>query len=393
MEIDLRNPETVAIYVQVHAPELMLDKTTTNFADIGQEWLDGLSEAEMETLLERSKEFVDQTIRIRMNKNPELNLNLGFPFSFEKSDDPNAPGSLVATMRFPNPGEKISIALSEKSEKRMLVAINRSGEFPEARDLEAGESFELELPENPNPPPDSTGFGIKLLLVPVAVFGLIAILRLVILGVMKNRAALFLLFASGSLFGQELLFEANPAVNSVGIRLVDGRKAAFNRGWNNPDALFLTHSRRDIVEHARAAAGESTEIFAPEESKDTLEGAEQHWQDWWEKRFDYYGQQVTKLPLRNFPAKTYLKDGEEIDWQGLKIRVLETPGYTRDGLTYLVELDGNTMAITGDLIYEGGQVFDLYSFQDAIPEAKIGSYHGYGARMATWIASLEKLAA
>ncbi|MBM3336053.1 MBL fold metallo-hydrolase, partial [Candidatus Sumerlaeota bacterium] len=40
-----------------------------------------------------------------------------------------------------------------------------------------------------------------------------------------------------------------------------------------------------------------------------------------------------------------------------------------------------------------GQLWDLYSLQDAIPAAKIGGYHGYAARLADTTASLERLAA
>jgi glyoxylase-like metal-dependent hydrolase (beta-lactamase superfamily II) len=38
-------------------------------------------------------------------------------------------------------------------------------------------------------------------------------------------------------------------------------------------------------------------------------------------------------------------------------------------------------------------LFDLYSFQDAIPEAKVGGYHGYGGRLADLVASLRKVKA
>ena len=72
------------------------------------------------------------------------------------------------------------------------------------------------------------------------------------------------------------------------------------------DLILLTHNRRDIVEAARSATGPSTRVFAPEASRELLEGAEAHWQNWWLKRFDYYGQQVTKIPTRNFAAHRYL---------------------------------------------------------------------------------------
>jgi hypothetical protein len=51
------------------------------------------------------------------------------------------------------------------------------------------------------------------------------------------------------------------------------------------------------------------------------------------------------------------------------------------------------MACVGDLIYGDGQLFDLSSLQDAIPETKTRGYHGYAARSGDLIESLRKVAA
>ena len=88
-----------------------------------------------------------------------------------------------------------------------------------------------------------------------------------------------------------------------------------------------------------------------------------------------------------------VKEGDMIDWQGLSFKVIETRGYTTDMVAYVVELDGKKIAFTGDLIWEGGRVWDIYSFQNAIPDAKVGAYHGHGGRFGDWIASLRKIAA
>jgi hypothetical protein len=92
-------------------------------------------------------------------------------------------------------------------------------------------------------------------------------------------------------------------------------------------------------------------------------------------------------------VERWVKDGDEIKWQGITFRVLETPGYTRGSVSYITELDGKRIAFTGDLIYGDGRIFDLYSFQDAISEAQIRGYHGYGSRLAELVSSLRKVAA
>tara|TARA_R110002096_G_scaffold24760_35_gene78113 strand:- start:884 stop:2770 length:1887 start_codon:yes stop_codon:yes gene_type:complete len=155
------------------------------------------------------------------------------------------------------------------------------------------------------------------------------------------------------------------------------------------DMVLMTHVRRDL---AMFAGNAQTKVVSPKSSSGLLTQPATHWEDWWESRFNYYGQQVTKLPVLPLRVGRGVEDRAVIKWQGLEIKVIGVPGYTRDMVAYVVDVDGKRIVFSGDLIWEGGKVFDLYSFQDAIPEAKIGSYHGYGGRLAPWIASLRKIA-
>jgi glyoxylase-like metal-dependent hydrolase (beta-lactamase superfamily II) len=183
------------------------------------------------------------------------------------------------------------------------------------------------------------------------------------------------------------------AVNGIAVVRDDG-VLVINRapaGIGTVEQLLLTHARRDIVEAAREVGG--VKPLAPVASREFLEGAPVHWEQWWTKRFDYYGQQVTRRPIRDLPARQYLADGETVSWRGIEIRFLEAPGYTRDGGIYLATIDGVKVAFTGDLILAGGRVPDLYSMQEEIPDAKVGGYHGYLGRIAQWLATLGKLAA
>jgi len=180
----------------------------------------------------------------------------------------------------------------------------------------------------------------------------------------------------------------------------NGKTLAINNaGRNNADIILLTHARREVIEAARKSGAK--EIYAPEASREFMEKAEDNWQLWWDGRYNYYRQQVTRVPIQNYPATRYLKDGEEFEWEGIKFRFISTPGYTRDGGTYLITTydDKNTafndkkLAFSGELILQGGKVPDLYSFQNEIRDAKIGGYHGYMGRIAVWLKSIEKLQA
>ncbi|MFT5466710.1 MAG: glyoxylase-like metal-dependent hydrolase (beta-lactamase superfamily II) [Verrucomicrobiales bacterium] len=197
--------------------------------------------------------------------------------------------------------------------------------------------------------------------------------------------------ASGADLPKGLTVTAGP-LNSAVIEkdakklVVYGAAAKVDKA----DHVLLTHARRDLVEFARSSAAPPT---APELSAAILTDPQSHWTEFWDKRFDYYGQEVTKWPTTPLVPKATVKEGGVVDWQGLSFKVIETRGYTTDMVAYIVELDGKKIAFTGDLIWEGGRVFDIYSFQSAIPDAKIGAYHGHGGRFGDWIASLRKVAA
>jgi len=86
-----------------------------------------------------------------------------------------------------------------------------------------------------------------------------------------------------------------------------------------------------------------------------------------------------------------VRGGDAVEWHGLKILVIETPGYTRGSVSYLAEIDGQRIACVGDLIYGDGQLLDLFSLQDAIPQVPEDGYHGYAARAGDIVRSLRKV--
>lgn len=159
------------------------------------------------------------------------------------------------------------------------------------------------------------------------------------------------------------------------------------------DHLLLTHHRRDVVTSARRALKSAGRVYAPEAERDLFEKPGEWWTAFLEKRFHDYAQQSTKVLARPVEVDTWVKAGSEIEAGSYAIRVLDTPGFTRGAVSYIAQVDDKSVAFTGDLIYGDGQLFDLYSFQDAIPEAKIGGYHGHASRLAQLIPSLRSIAA
>lgn len=159
------------------------------------------------------------------------------------------------------------------------------------------------------------------------------------------------------------------------------------------DHLLLTHHRRDVVTSAAKVIKAGAHVHAPEAERALIEQPEAWWEAFWEKRFHDYSQQSTKVLARPVRVDAWVKADDEITAGAYTFRVIDTPGFTRGAVSYVAKIDGKTVAFTGDLIYGDGQLFDLYSFQDAIPEAKIGGYHGHASRLAVLIPSLRKIAA
>jgi len=185
------------------------------------------------------------------------------------------------------------------------------------------------------------------------------------------------------------------AVNQVVIERAGSRLAVYASPDHveSVEYLLLTHHRRDVISGAKAAADSGTKVVAPQSEQELIASPQAFWSNFVTSRFHDYGQQSTKILAEPPSVSRWVSEGEVVDWQGLTLRVLDTAGYTRGSVSYVVEVDGQKLAFTGDLIYGDGQILDLYSFQDAIPEADVRGYHGYGSRLAALVASLEKVAA
>lgn len=160
-----------------------------------------------------------------------------------------------------------------------------------------------------------------------------------------------------------------------------------------PELVLLAEARRDVIWEARDWAQRGAKLVAPELEAAWLTHPERFWSELREKRFHDYAQQTTRVPIEPMPVSRTVKGGDRPTWADLTFRVLNTPGYTRGAVSYLVELGGRKVAFTGDLIRDDGKLQDLFSLQDAIPEAKIGGYHGWAGRLGELMASLDRLAA
>src|ERR1051326_637977 len=156
--------------------------------------------------------------------------------------------------------------------------------------------------------------------------------------------------------------------------------------------VLFTHHRRDVVWAGAQLVRAGAAAWAPDPEKALFTEFAQFWQNYRTARFHDYANQSSRILAEPVPLARTVRDGDTIDWHGLAIRVIETRGYTRGAVSYLVEIDGKRIAFVGDLIYGRGQILDLFSLQDAIPQVKEDGYHGWAARAADVVESLRKVA-
>jgi glyoxylase-like metal-dependent hydrolase (beta-lactamase superfamily II) len=161
----------------------------------------------------------------------------------------------------------------------------------------------------------------------------------------------------------------------------------------NAEMVLFTHSRRDVVWAGRKLVENGATAVVPESDVDNFTKVGKFWSDFTTRRFHDYASQGTKILTKSLNVGRTVKPGENFSFKKIPIEVLDTPGYTRNAVSYLIEIDGVRYAFVGDIIYGNGKLFDLYSLQDEVAEAKIGGYHGWAGRMSILIDSLRKVAA
>jgi len=157
------------------------------------------------------------------------------------------------------------------------------------------------------------------------------------------------------------------------------------------EMVLFTHFRRDVVWAAEGLLAAGAEAVVPAAENDKFSKPEDFWREFARKRYEDFNQQTTKLPVRPIKVGRAVKAGDVVQWRGLEIKVIDTPGYTRGAVSYLATVDGLKYAFVGDIIYGRGKLLDLYSLQDAVPEAGIGHYHGWAGRMGDLIKSLRRV--
>ena len=126
-------------------------------------------------------------------------------------------------------------------------------------------------------------------------------------------------------------------VNGVLLEANGSRLAVY--GWKPDNAVaidyvLLAHGRRDIVWKAKPLIDAGTKVIAPNRERFALEQPRDFWKEFATGRFHDYAQQTTKILPAAVPVERWVNDGDTIEWQGVTLRAVETPGFTRGSVSW-----------------------------------------------------------
>jgi glyoxylase-like metal-dependent hydrolase (beta-lactamase superfamily II) len=196
---------------------------------------------------------------------------------------------------------------------------------------------------------------------------------------------------------------AFPDVVNVGVLERHGHRLLIDCGEGSVagqsgapiDWVLFTHHHRDQWSGAPKLLSASPEAkcAVPAAERRFFAEAEQFWDTAdaiLDHRYDFRPQVFTGT--RSIPVARALAGGDVLEWQGLRIEALATPGHTDGSLSYIATIGGKRAAFTGDLIYDAGRLWEFYSLQKRFPGMR-GDYWGFGGAVDDLVASLDRVLA
>lgn len=161
-------------------------------------------------------------------------------------------------------------------------------------------------------------------------------------------------------------------------------------GITRVDRVLFTHHHRDQACGVYTLAQAGAKIEVPAAERAWFDNVAAYWSDP-KHRWHIYNQHPHHLMLAE-PVRVDAthQGGEEFSFGPARIRVLATPGHTDGSVSYLVEVDGQRVAFCGDMLYDEGRIWELYSLQKGTVTS---DYHGFLGARPQLVESLRRLEA
>jgi glyoxylase-like metal-dependent hydrolase (beta-lactamase superfamily II) len=126
--------------------------------------------------------------------------------------------------------------------------------------------------------------------------------------------------------------------------------------------VLVTHHHRDQVQGLARAVAAGARVWVPPVELELIAGVDRYWQ---RRRLanDYDLREDRFSLLEPVPISGCVAEYRAQRYGAFEIYTLPTPGHTPGSVTYLAEVDGATVAFTGDLLYGDGKVWSLAATQ------------------------------
>lgn len=163
---------------------------------------------------------------------------------------------------------------------------------------------------------------------------------------------------------------------AVAIDFGAGRALEFLEGLgiDRITDVLLTHHHRDQAQGLPLAVAHGARVHVPPVEVDLVRDVDEMWRTR-NLDNDYEVRQVRFSVVEAVPSAMPLREYVVVDYGGVSLRAIPTPGHTVGSVTYLLDRHGQRLAFSGDLIYAPGKVWSLAATQ--------WSYTGHeGAAMA-----------
>ena len=148
-------------------------------------------------------------------------------------------------------------------------------------------------------------------------------------------------------------------------------------------ALLHTHHHREQCQGDMRAVQAGIPVCVPKQEALLFENVQEYWNDLYAKTWDCNGAPYVRPLLESILVAQTLSEGDTLALGSTTVRVLETPGHSPGGISFLAEIDGMRIGFVGDLLMDEGKLVNLYDSEWD---------YGYGAGLKTLVNSCRKLA-
>ena len=133
-------------------------------------------------------------------------------------------------------------------------------------------------------------------------------------------------------------------------------------GCRQVEWVLHTHHHRDQCWGDPKLIESGARLAVPQYERHLFEKAELFWQT--RRVYDNYDDRNNFFSsARDLPVSATLDDYQEFVWRGYRFYVLPAKGHTQGSVALLAEIDGRLVAFSGDLMAEGGRLYQLHAME------------------------------